>query len=120
MTKPIVIMLPCKVCNSPNGRHLPSCPDYGPLTSHDAAQTRASSVIEFVHELSIRSGNNDLSATVHRASGHELFVWWHEAQALSLIESASWGQKLASAVGSVIASECVRRCEKDHERRSQV
>lgn len=109
MSEPIVINLPCKECFSPKGIHLPGCSHYELLTCQQPPETRANTIVELVHLLSVKDGNHSLTATVRKATGHELFTWWHEAQAFSLLASAGWERKLCDAVSATIAVECVRR-----------
>lgn len=71
----------------------------------------APNAMEMVRILAARNGNHSIGATLHHATGHELFRWWHEATAHSMTAPADapWQKSMGEALASEIAKECVRR-----------
>lgn len=65
---------------------------------------------EMVRILARRTRSGLLQDALEVASGHDLFVWWHEAQAHAMTADKGWEKKLCEALGGEIAKEAVRRC----------
>lgn len=71
----------------------------------------AQDAIEMVRILSRWNGNESLICTLSKASGEDLFFWWHEATAHAQAAPLDrpWDKNMGEALASEIAKECVRR-----------
>lgn len=70
----------------------------------------ATNIIDFVRVLSSRDKSHNLGFTLRKATGRELWLWWHEAICHEQTAGTdAMARKLSTAVAAEIAKESLRR-----------